>query len=140
MNTVVSDADALIALAHEEDANHTKAVAISTKLFERGVTIIFPNTAILEAITALKRALNLPEKSALVNKQYQQGAFVVEYVNATIQLLSSKYYEEAVSKQNTAFDAVVAATAKELNADAIFSFDDWYKKLGFTLASDLHAE
>ena len=30
--------------------------------------------------------------------------------------------------------------AKELNADAIFSFDDWYRKLGFTLASDLYAE
>ena len=71
MNTVVSDADALIALAHKEDANHDKAVTISTKLLARGVTIIFPNTAILEAITSLKRALNLPEKSALVNKQYQ---------------------------------------------------------------------
>ena len=133
---VVSDADALIALVHTEDANHAKAVAISTKLLEKGVTIILPNTAILEAITSLKRALNLPEKSALLNTQYQQGVFVVEYINEDIQMLSSKYYKEAISKKNTAFDAVVAATAKELNADAIFSFDQWYTKLGFTLASD----
>lgn len=138
MSIVVSDADALIALAHKDDANHNSAVVISTKLLEKGITIIFPNTAIVEAITALKRALNLSQKSALVNKQYQQGVFVVEYVNENIQMLSSKYYEEAISKKNTAFDAIVAATAKTLNADAIFSFDEWYKKLGFKLAGDVY--
>ena len=137
MRIVVSDADALIAITHEEDANHHKALIIATKLLEKGVNVIFPNTAILEAITALKRALNLPEKSALVNKQYQQGVFVVEYVNESIQMLASEYYEKAVSKQNTAFDAVVAACAKKLNADAIFSFDTWYKKQGFKLVSEL---
>lgn len=137
MRTVVSDADALIALAHEDDVNHDRAITISAKLLEKGVNVIFPNTAILEAITALKRALNLPEKSALVNKQYQQGVFVVEYVNESIQMLSSEYYEKAVSKQNTAFDAVVAAAAKRLDSDAIFSFDVWYKKQGFKLTSDL---
>lgn len=137
MNIVVSDADALIALVHDQDVNHDKALALSTQFIERGITIIFPNTAILEAITTLKRALNLPDKSALVNKQYQQGAFVVEYINEGIQIQSSKYYEKAISKQNTAFDAVVAATAKQLNADGIFSFDQWYGKLGFKLASEL---
>lgn len=137
MRLVVSDADALIAIVHEKDINHNKALTISARLLEEDVTIIFPNTAIIEAITALKRALNLPEKSALVNKQYQQGAFAVEYINESIQMLSSEYYEKAISKQNTAFDAVVAATADKLNADAIFSFDSWYKKQGFKLTSDL---
>lgn len=136
MNTVVCDADALIALVHDGDANHDKAVAISTKLLEKGVAVVFPNTAILEAITALKRALNLPEKSSLVNRQYQEGVFVVEYVDEKIQMLSGKYYEGAISKQNTAFDAIVAACAKKLNADAIFSFDEWYPKLGFKLAEN----
>jgi predicted nucleic acid-binding protein len=35
------------------------------------------------------------------------------------------------------FDALVAAVAKKNNADAIFSFDEWYKKLGFTLVTGL---
>lgn len=34
-------------------------------------------------------------------------------------------YNPHGSKQNTLFDAVVATIAKELNADAIFSFDEW---------------
>lgn len=37
------------------------------------------------------------------------------------------------SKKNTFFDAIVAATAENLGTDAIFSFDDWYPKLGFRL-------
>ena len=134
---VVSDADALIALAHKDDSNHDKALVLSSKLAKKGVRVVCPNTAIVEAITALKRALNLPKESALVNEQYQKGVFIVEYVNEEIQMLSSQIYEKAVSKQNTAFDAIVAATAQKLKADAIFSFDGWYTKMGFKLVKDL---
>ena len=42
----------------------------------------------------------------------------------------------ALSK-NTLFGAVVAAIAKRLNADAIFSFDEWLRKIGLTLTDDL---
>ena len=42
------------------------------------------------------------------------------------------------SKQNTLFDAVVAALAKRLDADAIFSFDSWYEKRGFRLVAQLY--
>ena len=137
MKIAISDADSLIALVHQDDVNHDKAVTISKALSEQGITVIFPNTALIEAITALKRALNLPDKSEFVNKEYQKGAFVVEYINEDIQMLSSKFYEKAVSKRNTAFDAVVAACAEKLEADVIFSFDDWYQKLGFKLAEEL---
>ena len=45
--------------------------------------------------------------------------------------------EAITAKKNTLFDAVVAAIAKRLNADAIFSFDEWYRKIGLTLTDDL---
>lgn len=35
---------------------------------------------------------------------------------------------------NRIFDAIVVATAKKLNTNIIFSFDDWYEKLGLKLA------
>ena len=134
MRLAVADADALIAIVHDRDYNHKKALAINDKLSHGGVIIVFPNTAIIEAMTTLKRALNLPDKSELVNKKYQQGAFEIEYVNESIQMLSSKIYEKARSKKNTAFDAIVAACAEKLGAESIFSFDSWYTKLGFSLA------
>jgi predicted nucleic acid-binding protein len=130
---VVGDADALVALADEKDANHEKAQKIGEWLLSGNYEIVFPNTAILEAITALKRAKNLPDKAQLINKQYQAGAFLVEFVNEEIQQRASIRFDKTHSKKNTIFDAVVAETAIELKADYIFSFDKWYTKEGFNL-------
>lgn len=130
----IGDADGLVALADEADANHNKAQRVSKWLLEKGYEIIFPNTAILEAITALKRAKNLPEKAHLINRQYQSGAFLVEFVNEEIQHRASARFEKTISKKNTIFDAVVAEIAVELQAEFIFSFGGWYSKEGFHLA------
>lgn len=130
----VGDADSLIALAYKDDANHIRAKKTSEWLLSADYEIIYPNTAILEAITTLKRALNLPDKAHLINKHYQQGAFSVEYIEEEIQWKASQRFEKTNSKKNTIFDAVVAETAAKLEADYVFSFDKWYPKEGFELA------
>lgn len=130
----VGDADSLVALADEKDANHNKAQKVSEWLLTKGYQVVFPNTAILEAITALKRGKNLPEKAHLINRQYQAGAFLIEFINEKIQRRASQRFEKTTSKKNTIFDAVVAETSVELKADYIFSFDGWYSKEGFKLA------
>ena len=134
-NIIIGDADSLIALAYKDDSNHDKSRNISQELLSKGYQIIYPNTAILEAITALKRSLNLPDKAHLLNRQYKSGTFLVEYIDEELQRKASQLFEEkAVSKKNTIFDAVVAASAEKLEAETIFSFDKWYIKLGFKLA------
>lgn len=134
---IVADADSLVALAHKNDANHEKARKIAESLRNRAYQIIYPNTAILEAVTTLKRALNLPDRAHLIVRQYLAGAFIIEYVDEKLQTEASKLFDQkASSKQNTIFDALVAVAAKKLQADAIFSFDNWYPKLGFKLASE----
>lgn len=135
---VVADADALIALALENDPNHKRAQQIVGSLRDKLATIIFPVTVFPEAITSLKRAANQPKKAHLINSQYLAGAFHVEYLSPDIMKKAAEIFDKkAVSKQNTLFDAIVAATAERLEADGIFSFDKWYAKLGFTSASDL---
>lgn len=137
-NIVVMDADALIALSLEKDPHHHKAVNINYKLIQKKMTIIFPATVFPEAVTTLKRAFNQSEKAHVINKQYLAGVFQVEYINANIMKRAAEIFDKkAVSKQNTFFDAIVAATAQELKADTIFSFDDWYGKLGFKLADSI---
>lgn len=131
---VIGDADSLVALADKLDSNNIKAVKISEWLLSTGYEIIYPNTAILEAITALKRAKNLPEKANLIAKHYVTGAFAVEFINETIQQRAAQRFSKTISKKNTIFDCVVIETAKELEADYIFSFDDFYSKEGFALA------
>lgn len=132
----VGDADALVALADGNDANHIKAQSVSERLLVEGYQVVFPNTAILEAITALKRAKNLPEKAHMLNRQYQAKAFLISFVNEMIQQRASRRFDATISKKNTIFDALVAETAVELKADYIFSFDSWYLKEGFNLAPE----
>ncbi|MEK9179518.1 MAG: hypothetical protein AAB893_03555, partial [Patescibacteria group bacterium] len=47
------------------------------------------------------------------------------------------FFGPQISKHNTLFDCIIAAVAKEYRADAIFSFDKFYRKLGFKLAEDI---
>lgn len=130
----IADTDVLIALVLEKDPNHEQAISISEKLLNRGINIIFPVTVFPEAITSLRRAANQPEKARLINKQLQQGAFHIEYLDEVILQNATLIFDQADSKQNTFFDAIIAATAKKLNAESIFSFDNWYPKLGYKLA------
>lgn len=134
----VADTDALIALTLADDIHHKRASSISKYLLKKEVTVVFPVTVFPETITFLKRAVNQPQKAHEINTQLQNGVYVVEYISKEILQLATEYFEQANSKKNTFFDAIVAATAKNLEADAIFSFDKWYSTLGFTLASDLH--
>ena len=134
---VVADADALIALTLEDDVHHENAMAISTRLLKAGVSVVFPVTVFPETIAFLKRAVNQSEKAHEVNTKLQKGEFTLEYMDSSTLMRATEYFDKAKSKQNTLFDAIVAATAEKLEADAIFSFDDWYPKLGFKLAGDL---
>lgn len=134
---VIGDADALIALTLENDPNHKQAQQIAKSLRAKLATVIFPVTVFPEAITSLKRAANQPEKAHLINRQYLAGAFQIEYISEDIMKNAAEIFERlAISKQNTLFDAIVAATAEKLNADTVFSFDDWYPKLGLKLAAE----
>lgn len=136
-NIIIGDADSLVALADKDDANHQKAERISEWLLLKGFQVIYPNTAILEAITALSRAKNLPDKAKLISNGYRKGLFSVEYVTWDIQARAGEIFEtKSHSKKNTVFDAIVAATAQTLKTNLIFSFDGWYIKLGFKLAGN----
>lgn len=134
---VVGDADSLIALILDTDANYKRATDILTKLDQAETTIVYPNTAIAEAITTLLRKHSNPDLADYLSKQYRENMFRVEYVNEEIMKIATDLFNRRASKQNTFFDAIVAASAKKLTADAIFSFDSWYKRQGFILAAEL---
>jgi predicted nucleic acid-binding protein len=137
---VIVDADALIALSNTSDAHHEKAKYILHALMTKNAAALFPATAICEAVTVLKGRLNKPDDAGSIIKKLQNGDFPVHAVDSDILEAAATLFRPAASKKNTLFDAVVAAIAKRLNADAIFSFDSWYRKLGFQLASDVLEE
>jgi predicted nucleic acid-binding protein len=90
-----------------------------------------------KAVTVLRGRLNKPDDASSIIKHVQNGDFSLQAVDQEILSEATKLFHSHSSKKNTLFDAVVAAVMRKLNADAIFSFDGWYKKQGFIMVSDL---
>lgn len=134
---IVGDADALVAFMHQEDSHHAKTKKISRALVERDALVIFPATAVAEAAAALQRKFSRPDEVAKLLKSVSSETLLIRQVDDGMLQKAIEIFQPRASKKNTLFDAIVAAVAKEENAAAIFSFDNWYRRQGFVLVEDL---
>lgn len=134
---IVVDADAIIGQTDPKDPHHKKANEISQKLNSLDAQVLYPVTAIAEANAYMQRVLN-STASAYGTAQFMGSpeTNVVEVSKQTL-INALNYFSPTTSKKNTLFDCIVAAVAEESKADAIFSFDKFYKAKGFKLASEL---
>jgi predicted nucleic acid-binding protein len=137
--TIIVDADALIALFSEGDVHAAHSLELLDALIADGARLLHPATTIVEAVTTLQRRLNNPQAAAEVVHLVKEAKLVVEPVNDAVLADALALFNPHGSKQNTLFDAVVAAMARRLSASAIFSFDNWYEKQGFRLVTQLYA-
>ena len=132
----IGDSDGLIAILHEEDKNFQIAKKTVAQLVQNDVQVIFPLTTIVETVTTLKRKLDKPQLVSRVVGQITKGELAIETIDTELLSVALAMFDPAGTKQNTLFDAIVAACAKKYKTNVIFSFDGWYKKLGFKLATD----
>jgi predicted nucleic acid-binding protein len=136
---VIADSDALIALSNLDDVHHHSSRAIARQLLETDAQIFFPTTTIVEAVTSMQRKLSNPGMAAAALEFFEtpNENIVIRQVDPAMLQAGIALFNPNGSKNNTLFDCIVAALARQYNADAIFSFDKWYQKLGFKLTSDL---
>lgn len=133
---IITDSDGLIALLNPSDKHAKRALEILEVLNDLGARILHPVTVITETTTTLQRRIRKPKLAGQLIIMIKSGQLPIETVDENILKEAMSLFDPKGSKKNTLFDAVVAAVAKEQKADAIFSFDGWYKKLGFKLAPD----
>lgn len=133
---IINDADSIIALVNEDDASHARAVAISQKLTDLNAKVLTPVTAVIESITALKRVIDRPDLAKVIVEACTSGNIPTIEVPADILPEAIIFFNPNGSKKDTMFDAVVAAMAKRYQANAIFSFDQGYKKTGIPLVAE----
>ena len=96
---VVGDTDGLIAVLHEEDANHEKAVTAVKKLMQQDAQTIFPLTSIAETVTTLKRRLNKPILAEKVIRQITDGTLAIENVDTDMLSTALKIFDPKGSKK-----------------------------------------
>lgn len=136
---IVFDADGLIALFNENDAHAGKAIQLLEKLQAVNAKIIYPVTCITETVTTLQRRMQRPDlvKQIISLFHLHRSNLLIEPVDSDLLFEAVALFDPNGSKKNTLFDAVVAAVAARHTAQAIFSFDGWYSKQGFTLVADM---
>jgi len=135
---VVADADAIVAQIYTSDSNHPEAVKTAKLLEKNNARVIYPRTAILEAVTVLQTKLNDQDAARGTALHFTNPALeIIETSSEVYSTAFKKYFIPTKSKKNTLFDCIVAAIAEEYGADAIFSFDHFYKNKGFKLASEI---
>ena len=135
--TVIVDADAIIAQANPEDKHHQTATTITQSLIKINAQVIYPVTAVTEATAYVQRVLNSTASAYEMTGVFTDPNVHVAEVNQETLISALEYYSPKTSKKNTLFDCIVAVIADKYQADAIFSFDKFYKKKGFKLATDL---
>lgn len=135
--TIIIDSDGLIGVINKDDAHHARSLILLEELIRQEAKLIYPVTVITEATAILQIRLSKQSLSHKIIELLTEEKLIIEAVDELILKEAATLLRPAVSKHNTLFDAVVATVAKKYTADAIFSFDKWYKKLGFKLVADL---
>lgn len=136
--TIIVDSDGLIGLLDKQDTHFFSAQTILQKLIKKEVKLIYPATVVVESTTILKLRLKKPDLADQIAKLLLNGQLFIAAVDgdllrSAVNLLGG----QGGDKHNTLFDAVVVAIAQKYQADAIFSFDKFYKTNGFKLAGEL---
>lgn len=134
---VVIDSDAIIAQTNPDDALHRNTLEVSLKLISLNARILYPISTLAEASAHIQRVLKDSISAYNVAQTVRDPSFEIVEISQNILSLALTYFSPTASKKNTLFDCIVAAVAEEKQADAIFSFDSFYKKNGFKLASEL---
>jgi len=134
---IIVDSDALIALVNVDDALASDAIRIVEQLRNIKAALVYPSTTIAETVTTLQRKLNRPDLAHALIVSLKANQFIIEPIDEEILAQAAQLYYPHGSKQDTFFDAIVAAVAQKLNATAVFSFDGWYEKVGLRLVSTI---
>lgn len=137
--TVVVDSDAIYAIYNPDDPLNIRATKTLQELIENEFRLIYPTSVIFESISLFQRVSPSPTVTKLLIDMIESDELLIYIVDKETLKQSVKLFNPAGSKKNTLVDCSVAAVAKKIKADGIFSYDEFYSKQGLKLAEDLVA-
>ena len=140
MNTprkVFIDADAFVALAREDDANHKRAVSSLQHLIKQSVMFITSNYVFAESVTVISMRLGLAAAVRFIDAmRSDESDYLLQRATDTIDETAVQIFKAQTSKNTSFVDCTNMAFLRQFAMDAIFSFDGVYKKNGFVLVED----
>ena len=138
LEDILVDADALVAIAKKDDANHNKALLIEKKLQQKGVVFYFSPFTVAEAVTVISHKVSHKAAKEFL-KEIRELNIAVFELPEKYKLLADIWFEKQNKKGTSYFDCYNLALLDRYKNQiaAIFSFDEVYKKNNFAFAQDL---
>lgn len=133
--TILIDTNVFIAQLDENDTTHTQVIAISKKIPES--SILYTTTQIMsESLTVA--AQKLGKKTAInLLKELLPGDVTIIHIDELIFNKSLSLFKTITSKNVSFADCTSFVVLKQYSIDAVFTFDQHFKKQGFKLLNDL---
>jgi len=126
MNSILIDADGLVALAKTNDSNHEKALKISQKI--KDLNLYITPFTIPEAATVISYKVGQKEAKTFLESARTKKLIELPITKDLIDKADEIFL--AQNKKGTSWiDCLNAAALKIHGLDAIFSFDSFYKQL-----------
>lgn len=122
---ILVDADALVALAKEDDTNHTKAVKIAKSLKKE--TLYITPLTIPEAATVLSYRLSQKAAKQFL-KEARQRKLVELSLTPQVCLLADEIFLKQEGRGTSWIDCLNVAVVYSHHLEGIFSFDKFYSK------------
>ncbi len=136
--TVLLDTSALISLLSETDSLHEEAVAFAQALRQAKQLVIVPTEVLAETLNVLRSRLGNEVTVAIGDELLTPPDFAVTptprpVLHLTLQKLLGQ------TGNASYIDCLVMASADHYKTDAIFGFDDTFRKNGYTLPGERSA-
>lgn len=138
--TIFVDSDAFVAFFKNNDSNHKKAVTLFQKLKSQSAIFFTSNYVFSESITVISQRVGHSQAGTYIDSMKNtDGGFIIKRVDDEIEESAIEIFKKQTSKNTSFVDCTNMALLKKFSCDAIFSFDEVYRKNGFLLVEDLVA-
>lgn len=136
--TVFVDSDAFVAAVKKADTTHKKARSLFQKLKEQEAILVTSNYVFSETVTVISQKMGHDAAIFYIDSmQSTESMLLIKRIDEQLEEQAIEIFKKQTSKNTSFVDCTNMAFLKKMQIDAIFSFDQIYKKNGFTLVEDL---
>ena len=134
MQTLFVDSDGFVALSKEDDTNHTKALKLLQKAINISLSFVTSNYVFSEVVTVLSQRLGHNAALKFIREMKSPASgYTIKWIDENIEQEAISIFSNQTSKNVSFVDCTNMAIMKLYGIDAIFSFDDVYRKNGFSV-------
>jgi len=126
---VYVDTSAMLAILHEEDTNHAKAIETWLNLAQSEIDLVCNNYVIVEAFSLLQRRYGLEKARAL--QERIAPLLEIDWLDEGLHIDAINSVLTAKRRQLSLVDCSSFATMRRLRIESVFTFDEHFKEQGF---------